>query len=184
MQFWLVSFLNPIFYFCFSEGLQIYNVRADNFTQIMSPNKMNFFRPYEVKLSADKRYLLMKKSYHRVFRRSSHGTYDILDLHSGIMTHLKPTNWSKKDDEFQVRYISWAPRDNGLVYVDFDNNVSNFVFTWNCLQGVPHHFLWEWNAANNYALLNQKLREIIWRFYKCKICSEFLFLWIWNILGG
>jgi len=43
------------------EGLQIYNVRADNFTQIMSPNKMNFFRPYEVKLSADKRYLLMKK---------------------------------------------------------------------------------------------------------------------------
>ena len=89
---------------------------------------MNFFRPYEVKLSADKRYLLMKKSYHRVFRRSSHGTYDILDLHSGIMTHLKPTNWSKKDDEFQVRYISWAPRDNGLVYVDFDNNVSNLLF--------------------------------------------------------
>ena len=69
----------------------------------------------------------MKKSYHRVFRRSSHGTYDILDLHSGIMTHLKPTNWSKKDDEFQVRYISWAPRDNGLVYVDFDNNVSNLL---------------------------------------------------------
>ena len=113
---------------------------------------MNFFRPYDVKLSADKRYLLMKKSYHRVFRRSSHGTYDILDLHSGIMTHLKPTNWSKKQDEFQVRYISWAPRDNGLVYVDFDNNVSNFIFTWNCIQGVQHYFCWERNAVTVYAL--------------------------------
>ena len=116
---------------------------------------MNFFRPYDVKLSADKRYLLMKKSYHRVFRRSSHGTYDILDLHSGIMTHLKPTNWSKKQDEFQVRYISWAPRENGLVYVDFDNNVSsNFIFTWNRYTGpVSNTIFYVKEIADNMHLL-------------------------------
>ena len=95
----------------------------------MSPAKMRKFQPYEYSLSSDKQYLLIKRSSRRVFRRSSYGTYDILEWKNGIITHLTPSNWSKSKhdpDEFQVRYVSWAPKGNGLVYVDFDNNVRLF----------------------------------------------------------
>ena len=110
-----------------SGGLNIWNVQASNKTQIMSGHKFGHFRPLDYSLSADKRYLLIKRTSHRVFRRSSFGTYDVMNLENGVMDHLQPSNLSKSkqdQDEFLIRYVSWAPQGNGLVYVDFDNNVS------------------------------------------------------------
>ena len=111
-------------------GLFVFNVQAQNTTQIMSPAKVSHFQSFELLLSPDKKYLLMKRSHRRVFRRSSYGTYAILSLNDGVLTPLRPSNWSKPrpdsengGDAFLIRYVSWGPRDNALAYVDFDNNV-------------------------------------------------------------
>ena len=113
------------FLFTASDGsLNVYNIQARNITTILSSDKIRHFSPYDWELSADKKYLLLKKSNYKVFRRSSFGEYDIISLNDNRMLHLQPSNWSKIGEKFLIRYVSWAPRGNGLVYVDFDNNVS------------------------------------------------------------
>ena len=108
------------------QSLNIYNMQANNSTQIFSADKMRTFSPYQTQLSSDKKYLLLKKTNFKVFRRSTYGTYDIISLENHHMLHLHPSNWSSKpgDSKFLIRYVSWAPQGNGLVYVDFNNNVS------------------------------------------------------------
>ena len=109
------------------QSLNIYNMQANNSTQIFSADKMRTFAPYQTQLSSDKKYLLLKTSNYKVFRRSTYGTYDIISLENHTMDHLHPSNWSSKDSKFLIRYVSWAPQGNGLVYVDFNNNVSDFL---------------------------------------------------------
>ncbi len=105
-------------------SLNIYNVQAQNVTQLMSPAKMSHFSPWEYKLSADKSYLLIKRTHKQVFRRSSIGTYAIISLHDLVLTPLKPSSDSEVNPEdFLIRYVSWSPKGNSLVYVDIDNNV-------------------------------------------------------------
>ena len=108
------------------QSLNIYNMQANNSTQIFSADKMRTFSPYQTQLSSDKKYLLLKTTNFKVFRRSTYGTYDIISLENHHMLHLHPSNWSSKpgDSKFLIRYVSWAPQGNGLVYVDFNNNVS------------------------------------------------------------
>ena len=109
----------------YEGGLNIYNVQAQNTTQIMSPSKLNHFAPYDYQLSADKNYLLIKRSSKKIFRRSSYGTYAIISLHDHTLTPLKPSNLSMKaDDHFLIRFVSWGPQGNSLAYVDYDGNVS------------------------------------------------------------
>ena len=107
-------------------SLNVYNIQARNSTRIFSAEKMQKFNPYDVRLSVDKKYLLLTKNVRKVFRRSTYGEYDIISLEDNTMLNLHPSNWSSKpgDQRFLIRYVSWAPQGNGLVYVDFDNNVS------------------------------------------------------------
>ena len=120
------------------QSLNIYNMQANNSTQIFSADKMRTFAPYQTQLSSDKKYLLLKTSNYKVFRRSTYGTYDIISLENHTMDHLHPSNWSSKDSKFLIRYVSWAPQGNGLVYVDFNNNVSDFLKMWVAL--LPNSF--------------------------------------------
>jgi hypothetical protein len=108
-------------------GISIFNIKALNTTNILSAGKMDHFKPYDYTLSSDKEYLLIKRSSRRVFRRSSYGEYAVLSLHDGVMTPLKPSNLSRSPnsntDAFLLRYVSWSPQGNALVYVDYNNNV-------------------------------------------------------------
>ena len=123
---WNGTWINGVefIYTAFDGSLNVFNVQAQNVTQILSANKVNHFSPYDTQLSADKNYLLIKRTSHRVFRRSSFGNYAILSLHNFVLTPLQPSNWSNAHRDFMIRYVSWSPRGNALVYVDYDNNVS------------------------------------------------------------
>jgi len=122
---WNGTWINGLeFLYSGSDGsLNIFNVKAQNETQIMSAAKMEHFAPFETQLSADKNYLLIKRSMHRVFRRSSYGNYAILSLHNFVLTPLEPSNRSNSQADFMIRYVSWGPQGNALVYVDFDNDI-------------------------------------------------------------
>jgi len=109
------------------QSLILYNLKSGTETEVMSANKVLKFSPMRPPvLSSDKKYILIKKTSERVFRRSSIGTYAIIGL-NGEMTMLKlrPSNTSNLShpDDFYIRYVSWAPKGNGLIYVDIDNNI-------------------------------------------------------------
>ena len=135
---WNGTWINGLeFLYSGSDGsLNIFNVKAQNETQIMSAAKMEHFAPFETQLSADKNYLLIKRSMHRVFRRSSYGNYAILSLHNFVLTPLEPSNRSNSQADFMIRYVSWGPQGNALVYVDFDNNVSFDFQTRSSIYGI------------------------------------------------
>ena len=99
----------------------------------MSSNTTQNLYPRALEMSSDKKYLLIKRTSHSVFRRSSFGIYSILQLkpngqHMKNSFALRPSGFvpSSPDDEqshFHIRYVKWAPTGNGLVYVDFQNNI-------------------------------------------------------------
>ena len=99
----------------------------------MSSNTTQSLYPKAYEMSSDKKYILIKLTSHSVFRRSSYGIYTMLQLkpngqHMGKSFPLRPSNFvpSSPDDEqsqFHIRYVKWAPTGNGLVYVDFQNNI-------------------------------------------------------------
>ena len=99
----------------------------------MSSNTTQSLYPKAYEMSSDKKYILIKLTSHSVFRRSSYGIYSMLQLkpngqHMRKSFALRPSNFvpSSPDDEqsqFHVRYVKWAPTGNGLVYVDFQNNI-------------------------------------------------------------
>ena len=99
----------------------------------MSSNTTQSLYPKAYEMSSDKKYILIKLTSHSVFRRSSYGIYSMLQLkpngqHMRKSFPLRPSNFvpSSPDDEqsqFHIRYVKWAPTGNGLVYVDFQNNI-------------------------------------------------------------
>ena len=99
----------------------------------MSSNTTQNLYPRALEMSSDKKYLLIKRTSHSVFRRSSFGIYSILQLkpngqHMKNSFALRPSGFvpSSPDDEqshFHIRYVKWAPTGNGLAYVDFQNNI-------------------------------------------------------------
>jgi hypothetical protein len=99
----------------------------------MSSNMTSNLYPRALEMSSDKKFLLIKRSSHSVFRRSSFGIYSILQLrpngqHMKKSFELKPSGFvptSPNDEQshFHIRYVKWAPNGNGLVYVDYQNNI-------------------------------------------------------------
>ena len=100
----------------------------------MSSNTTQNIHPRgQPEMSSDKKYLLIKRSSHSVFRRSSFGVYSILQLglngqHLKRSFELKPSGFvpTSPNDEhshFYIRYVKWAPTGSGLVYIDFHNNI-------------------------------------------------------------
>ena len=91
----------------------------------------NPYSTRSLKVSADKKYLLIKRTSHKVFRRSSYGSYSILPLrtngrHLGKSFALRPSIFhpsNEDENEFRIRYVKWAPTGSGLVYVDYNNNI-------------------------------------------------------------
>ena len=126
---WISGF--EFIYHSSDRSLKLYNVKSGTETEIMSANKIDTFDPIGPPvLSSDKKYILIKKTHSRVFRRSSLGTYVIISLNGEMtMVKLRPSNPNhpSNPDQFYIRYVSWAPRGNGLVYIDEDNNVSGLT---------------------------------------------------------
>ena len=99
----------------------------------MSSNMTSNLYPRALEMSSDKKFLLIKRSSHSVFRRSSFGIYSILQLrpngqHMKKSFELKPsgfvpTQQNDAQSHFHIRYVKWAPTGNGLVYVDYQNNI-------------------------------------------------------------
>ena len=99
--------------------------------QLMSSDMTAKLRPRGLQMSSDKKYLLIKRTHHSVYRRSSFGAYSILQLgpngrRLGKSFDLKPSHFMSQNVDgglFQIRYVKWAPTGNGLVYVDYHNNI-------------------------------------------------------------
>ena len=99
----------------------------------MSSNMTSNLYPRALEMSSDKKFLLIKRSSHSVFRRSSFGIYSILQLrpngqHMKKSFELKPSGFvptspNEEQSHFHIRYVKWAPTGNGLVYVDYQNNI-------------------------------------------------------------
>ena len=99
----------------------------------MSSNMTETLHPRKLEMSSDKKYLLIKRTSHAVFRRSSFGIYSILQLgpngrHMKKSFELKPSTFvsppmNGEENHFHVRYVKWAPTGSGLVYVDYHNNI-------------------------------------------------------------
>lgn len=112
-------------------GLSINNVATHVIQTVVSHNQFRQFHPVEYEFSADRQYLLLKTSSARVWRRSSIGKYSIHRMvagrPSGSLIPLIPANSKSNDLETEendyLRYVSWAPVDNALVYVDYNNNI-------------------------------------------------------------
>ena len=123
---WISGF--EFIYHASDRSLKYYNVKTGLENEIMSANKVETFDPLGPPvLSADKKYILIRKTSSRVFRRSSIGTYVIISLNGEMtMVKLRPSDPSNPSNQepFGIRYVSWAPKGNGLVYIDIDNNVS------------------------------------------------------------
>ena len=123
---WVSGF--EFIYHARDRSLKLYNVKSGTEKEIMSANKIDTFDPIGPPvLSADKKYILIKKTHSRVFRRSSLGTYVIISLNGEMtMVKLRPSDpmHPANQEQFYIRYVSWAPKGNGLVYIDENNNVS------------------------------------------------------------
>ena len=106
----------------------------------MSSNMTSNLYPRALEMSSDKKFLLIKRSSHSVFRRSSFGIYSILQLrpngqhmkksfelkpvdHQNHFSGFVPTSPNDEQSNFHIRYVKWAPTGNGLVYVDYQNNI-------------------------------------------------------------
>ena len=97
----------------------------------MSTEKTRALAPISWEVSADKKYLLVEKTRHQVYRRSSVGDYSIVELKpsgkSGSKTFdLKPSHVhpSKlKNGKFMIKLVKWAPVGNAIAYVGADNNI-------------------------------------------------------------
>lgn len=122
---WISGF--EFIYHASDRSLKLYNVKSGHEKEIMSANKVETFDPLgSPVLSADKKYILIRKTSSRVFRRSSIGTYVIISLNGEMtMVKLRPSDPSNPSNQepFGIRYVSWAPKGNGLVYIDIDNNI-------------------------------------------------------------
>lgn len=117
---------NEFLYMDSDGGLKLWDVAKNNASQIVSAIHMKALHVRNYKLSADKKYLLIKQTSHDVFRKSSYGHYVIYNVQNGnTVMPLRPTDMPMpaRNVGFMVRYVAWAPEGNALVYVDLDNNI-------------------------------------------------------------
>ena len=98
----------------------------------MSSNTTQNIHPRgQPEMSSDKKYLLIKRSSHSVFRRSSFGVYSILQLglngqHLKRSFELKPSGFvpTSPNDEhshFYIRYVTFGC--NVEIKVDFSSTL-------------------------------------------------------------
>lgn len=110
----------------FYDGLQIFDVETLSAKKLMSSSLMNHYKVYDYYLSQDRAYLLLKTNPSRIYRRSSIAEYIIMPLRDGRVSttqnKLEPADYNGKEP-FLIRYASFAPTGNGVIYVDRDNNI-------------------------------------------------------------
>ena len=110
-------------------GLSINNVATSQIQTVVSHNQFLAIRPVHYEFSADRKYLLVKTSSQRVWRRSSFGSYGLIRMHNGrpSTTNIIPLTPPSKSDDLDldqyVRLVTWAPVGNAIAYVDYNNNI-------------------------------------------------------------
>jgi len=113
-------------------GLSIRDVSTSSTRTAVSHNQFLQIHPASYKFSADRKYLLVKTSNQRVWRRSSFGDYGLLRMGqngrpaSSAVIPLRPPNTSGDLEPTTAQYlrlVTWAPTGNALAYVDYNNNI-------------------------------------------------------------
>jgi len=111
-------------------GLSVNNVATSQIQTVVSHNQFLKIRPVLYQFSADRKYLLVKTSSQKVWRRSSFGSYGIIRMQRGRpastnIISLAPPNLAGNDLELNqyLRYVTWAPEGNAIAYVDYNNNI-------------------------------------------------------------
>lgn len=114
-------------YASYRKGLNVVNVRdASKNRNVMSRGHFDHYNPYKYFVSADQKYLMLQIDPYPVFRRSTLSEYVIRAMRpSGkVEIKLRPSDHNEeRDGPFLIRYASFAPAGNAVVYVDEDNNI-------------------------------------------------------------
>jgi len=110
-------------------GLSVNNVATSQIQTVVSHNQFLKIHPVLYQFSADRKYLLVKTSSQKVWRRSSFGSYGLIKMQGGRpattnILPLAPANARNDLDLNQYqRFVTWAPKGNAIAYVDYNNNI-------------------------------------------------------------
>eukprot|EP00090_Calanus_glacialis_P028875 TRINITY_DN4629_c0_g1_i1.p1 TRINITY_DN4629_c0_g1~~TRINITY_DN4629_c0_g1_i1.p1 ORF type:complete len:673 (-),score=148.29 TRINITY_DN4629_c0_g1_i1:778-2796(-) len=110
-------------------GLSVNNVATSQIQTVVSHNQFLKIHPVLYQFSADRKYLLVKTSSQKVWRRSSFGSYGLIKMRGGRpattnIIPLAPANARNDLDLNQYqRFVTWAPKGNAIAYVDYNNNI-------------------------------------------------------------
>ena len=80
-------------------------------------------RPKKMTVSADRRFILMKLTNVQIWRRSSFGIYRLAEKSGNSYTFSEASLFPDPGEPQELRYVSWSPNNNGLVYVDRNNDL-------------------------------------------------------------
>jgi len=110
-------------------GLSVNNVATSQIQTVVSHNQFRKIHPVLYEFSADRKYLLVKTSSQKVWRRSSFGSYGLIKMKGGrpattnILPLASPNPRNDLDLNQYQRYVTWAPKGNAIAYVDYNNNI-------------------------------------------------------------
>ncbi|KAL5290049.1 DPP10 family protein [Megaselia abdita] len=98
------------------EGyLKKYNATANQMSILSRNERLNSYILHE--LSPDGKYVLLGKSYVKLFRHSFLAQYDILNVDTGVITELKINN-----NQEYLFLASWGPIGNALI-LNYERNL-------------------------------------------------------------